>query len=365
MVVIKQEKFGKYFDPLSRKKVMVKKFTMTNHKNISVSVITLGAIIQSVKIPDTCGNIENVCLGFDNLDGYKEHQAKYFGATVGRVANRIASGRFKIAAEDYQVTKNYKGQYHLHGGLIGFDRVVWDILSVNEDGVTLQHISPAGHEGYPGELTTRVDFSLAENGSFRIYVEARCDKTTIVNVSNHAYFNLAGHGAGKDALYAHFVMIKADKLVDTDIQQIPTGTLMPVKNTPYDLQQMSNLGQRIKKMRDCPITGFDNCYCVDPPKGRTTLVAKVVHACSGRWLEIHSNQPGLVFYTANNLPDVDNGDPPLVGREEAHYVKHGSFCVETGKYPNAPNHANFKNMVLNPDEKYCHECVYRFGYCGR
>ncbi|EDW72677.1 uncharacterized protein Dwil_GK17052 [Drosophila willistoni] len=365
MVRVIEDMFGIAVNPMTQKTDRVRRFTMTTERGLSVSVLTLGATIQSIKVPDSNGKIEDICMGYDDVAGYYCNQSLYIGATIGRVANRVSSGRFKLCGKDVSVSRNYKDRYHLNGGYIGFDSCIWDVVGIHKDGVTIQHISPDGHEGYPGELTTNINFSLNETGCFGMRIEARTKATTCVNITNHSYFNLAGHGAGKDALYQHMLMIKASQLVDTNLDQLPTGKLMRIRNTPYDFGSLSSLGKRLNQVTECPLSGFDNSYCVDVPPNRVQLVARAVHPCSGRFMEVHTNQPGLQFSTANLLADEDKGDVPNIGKGGAHYCRQGAFSLGTQKYPDAMNNESFPAIVLNPGQLYDHQVVYRFGACPK
>lgn len=365
MVRVTEDVFGIAVNPISQTSEHIRRFTLTSEKGMSVSILTLGAIVQSIKVPDHSGKLEDICLGYDDVAGYYRNQKCYFGAMVGRVANRVAQGQFNLCGKDVHLSRNYKDRYHLNGGYVGFDSVIWDVVGIHRDGVTMQHVSPDGHEGYPGEVTVNINFSLNEASCFGMRIEARAKATTCINIANHAYFNLAGHGSGKDTLFQHMVMIKASKIVDTDQAQIPTGKLMPVRNTPYDFSTLTNLGKRINQIYRCPICGFDNNYCTDVDPNQVKLVARAVHPCSGRFMEVHTNQPGLQFYTANNLPDEEQGDVPNVGKDGCHYVKHGSFCMQTQKYPDAMNNPEFPTIMLNPGQLYDHQVVYRFGACPK
>lgn len=365
MVRVIEDMFGIAVNPMMQKTDRIRRFTLTTERGMSVSIITLGATIQSIKVPDFNGKLEDVVLGYDDVAGYYRNAGGYFGATIGRVANKVACGRFKLCGKDINVSRNVKDRYHQHGGFVGFDAVIWDVVGVHKDGITLQHISPDGHEGYPGELTTNINFSLNETGCFGMRIEARTKATTAVNLTNHTYFNLAGHGAGKETLYQHMLMIKAQKIVDVDHDLLPTGKLMRVRSTPYDFSSLVNLGKRLNLVATCPLSGFNNNFCVDCSPNRVQLVARVVHPCSGRYMEVHTNQPGLQFMTANDLPDEGCGGVPNVGKGGATYVRHGAFSLQTQKYPDAVNHCDFPTMVLNPGQLYDHQVVYRFGACPK
>uniref|UniRef100_A0A1B0G2S3 Aldose 1-epimerase n=1 Tax=Glossina morsitans morsitans TaxID=37546 RepID=A0A1B0G2S3_GLOMM len=363
MVCVVEDEFGTVQDPLTGKALKVRRFTMTNCHQLSVSVITRGATVTSIKFPDKRGQIDDVCLGFDDVQGYVSNRKSYMGAILGRVANRISNGKFEMACSEVCVSKNLSNKHQLHGGFVGLDSVVWEVCKVRSNGLDLTHCNPSGHEGYPGELTVIVSFTLDDCNSFRICIEAESTDCTPVNISNNIHFNLAGHAAGKESLYEHSVLIKADKVVDTDNDQIPTGMLMPVKNTPYDVRKFTNLGKTIKKFRNCPITGFDKSFCVDVRPGNPETIAKIVHPYSGRWLEVITNQPTVVFYTANNLPNMDATEYPVIGKDGAIYEKHGAFSFQTQQYPDAMNHKTFPDVILKPCDKYYHEVIFKFGAC--
>lgn len=362
-ITLVEEIFGLAVNPYTNAPEMVRRLTLSNSNQMSVSIIQLGAIIQSVRMPDAFQNVVDVCQGFDDIASYAATRSAYFGGTLGRVANRVANGEFLLNDTKIEVTKNFKDAYQLHGGFIGFDSVIWEIVRKSEDGITLRHISPHGTEGYPGNLTVLIHYWLDNQNRFGIRFEAVTDKTTAVNISNHAYFNLAGHASGPAGLGEHTVEICADRIVETDDDQIPTGKLIPVDDTVFDLRLPVLLADRLMQFDKHLIKGYDNCFVVNRDLEtvvNVNLVAKIVHRPSGRTLEVWTNQPGLQFYTANNLPDEANGDTPIIGKECKHYVKHSSFCVETEKFPDAMNHEEFPSVILQPGEKYSHEVIYRF-----
>ncbi|XP_030570458.1 aldose 1-epimerase [Drosophila novamexicana] len=362
-VKIEEEIFGLAKNPFTKIPEMVRRFTMTNTNQMSVSVIQLGAIIQSVRMPDAYQKIEDVCLGFDDIASYVNTKAAYIGGTLGRVANRVANGEYTVGETKYELTKNFKNTYQLHGGFVGFDSVIWEVVRKSDLGITFRHVSPDGHEGYPGNLTTTITYWLDNQNRLGVRYEAFTDKMTPVNLSNHAYFNLAGHATGAKGLAEHTVEIASTRIIDTDDDQIPTGKFLDVDDTVFDMRLPVLLGDRLKQFDNRLIKGYDNCFVVN--EGNDTginLVGKLVHPPSGRAMEIYSNQPGLQFYTANNLPDEENGDAPMIGKECTHYRKHGSFCVETEKFPDALNqhHPEFSSIFLQPGEKYLHEVIYKF-----
>ncbi|XP_058978095.1 galactose mutarotase [Musca domestica] len=365
MVRVIEDTFGTAINPLTKQMEEIKRFTITNGMQMKVQVITLGATIASIEVPDANGHVEDVVLGYDDVAGYQTSTNPYFGATIGRVCNRVGHGRFPLNGQEIQVSRNMNNKHQLHGGFIGFDKVHWQVVAQHQDGVTLQHCSPDGHEGYPGEVTATVKISLTEDNCLHLLMRAKTTKTTAVNMTNHCYFNLAGHAAGKQAIYGHEVMINADKITETDGDSIPTGNFTPVEGTVYDLRKMKNMGEGIKSLLPSPISGYDDNYCADGnyDGNRINVIAKALYPPNGRWLEIASNQPGVQFYTSNGMPDTEKGETPIYGKNGAQYTKHAAFCLETQKYPDAVNHPNFPSIILNPDEEYNHEVIYKFGIC--
>ncbi|EDV96625.1 galactose mutarotase [Drosophila grimshawi] len=360
-IKIEEEIFGLAKNPFTNVPEMVRRFTMINKNQMSVSVIQLGAIIQSICMPDAYQKIEDVCLGFEDIASYVNTKAAYIGGTLGRVANRVANGEYVVGETKYALTKNFQNAYQLHGGFVGFDSVIWEVVRTSDLGITFKHVSPDGHEGYPGQLTATITYWLDNSNRFGVRFEATTTKTTPVNLSNHAYFNLAGHASGPKGLAEHRVEIMSSKVVDTDNHQIPTGNFLDVNDTVYDMRIPVLLGDRLKQFDNRLIKGYDNCFVVNENKDTgINLVAKLLHPPSGRSMEIYSNQPGLQFYTANNLPDEEKGDTPMIGKDCTHYHKHGSFCVETEKFPDSMNHPDFPSIFLNPGEKYLHEVIYKF-----
>ncbi|KAL4713389.1 hypothetical protein ACJJTC_010374 [Scirpophaga incertulas] len=347
MVTLNEDDFGTFNDEA------VKKFTWRNSNGFSMSVITYGAIIQSLKAPDRNGVVDDVVLGFEDLYSYVQRNSPYLGATIGRCANRIMGGLFEIDGIKFQLAKNI-GDNHLHGGVVGFDKVIW---KYNVEGlkVTLSHLSKDGEEGYPGDLITNVTFEVLEDNTVHIAFQSSTTKKTVVNLTNHAYFNLAGHHTGAAEIYNHIITINANKITETDSESIPTGAFLDVGGTPFDLRISRRLGELIKNS-----DMFDNNFCVTTHDSqKINFVSRVVHAPSGRCLEIFSDQPGVQLYTANFLPSSDQS--PIIGKGSATYRRHGAFCLETQKFPDAVHHTNFPSAMLKPGDLYVHNVLYRFG----
>ncbi|XP_070157639.1 galactose mutarotase isoform X1 [Polyergus mexicanus] len=335
----------------------IEKYTLTNSNNQEVDVVTYGATITAIRTPDKGGNIADVVLGFDNVEEYQSSSNPYFGATIGRVANRIGKAMFVVDGQRYQVSRNI-GENSLHGGTHGWSSKVWN-ASIDHDRVIMTLISPNEDEGYPGRVTACVTFRMTEDGELHIDMTAESpEKATPINLTNHSYFNLAGHITNAEELYKHIFTLNADHWTVTDSESIPTGEIRPVENSVMDLRNATVLGDVIDKV---PGGGYDCNFCLSEPHDykKRDLVAKVLHPASGRSLEVYSNQPGVQFYTSNFLPDRNNMG--ILGKDGARYFKHAAFCLETQNYPDAVNHENFPNSILRPGVKYNHIVIYKFG----
>ncbi len=326
----------------------VTRFTLTNSHGNSVSVMTWGATLLDVNVPDRDGNRENVNLAFDELDPYLEGHP-YFGSTVGRFCNRIAEGKFTIDGRDYQVTTN-AGKHHIHGGKTNFTYQNWSGESFQENeavGVRFQLSSPDGQEGYPGTVQATVEYSWNDNNELRIAFSATTDAPTHVNLTNHSYWNLGGAGSG--SAMDHVATIEADQYLDVDDDLIPTGTLNSVEDTVLDFRAGVPLGDRVNQL--AATKGYDHCYVVRGAAGELRKAARVVDPKSGRVLEIETTQPGMQLYTANHLP----------GNERSNgYGGHDAFCLETQHYPNAPNVETFPTTLLSPGDRLHEITVHRF-----
>lgn len=328
----------------------VDQYTLTNANGMKVKVITYGAIITSIEVPDRDGKLANVILFRDSLDDYLAGHP-YFGCVVGRYANRIAKGKFTLDGQEYTLATN-DGDNHLHGGEKGFDKYVWKAQPIKAEGVvgvTLMHVSPDGDEGYPGELTATVAYTLTDENELQMAYTATTTKPTIVNLTNHAYWNLAGAGSG--TILEHLMMINADRYLPVDEGLIPTGEIKPVEDTPMDFRQPKPIGRDIEKVEG----GYDHCYVLNrQPDEEMSLAARVAEPESGRVMEIYTTQPGIQFYTGNFL------DGKVSGGGVA-YQKHAGFCLETQHFPDSPNQPDFPSTVLKPGETYEQVTIYRFG----
>ncbi|XP_076618948.1 galactose mutarotase [Colletes latitarsis] len=333
----------------------IEKYTLKNNANQAVDIITYGATITSIRTPDKQGSIADVVLGFDKVEDYLSSTNPYFGATVGRVANRIGKAEFILNGEKYRVSKNV-GNNSLHGGFKGWSSKIWN-AAIQNDLLVMTLLSEDGDEGFPGAAIASISFALTIDGELRIDMKVFATKATPINLTNHSYFNLAGHGGNATELYKHRITLNADRWTVTDSESIPTGEIRSVENTIMNLKNLTMLGDVIDKV---PGGGYDYNFCLPiSTVNETQFVAKAIHPSSGRYLEVYSNQPGVQFYTANFLPK--QGDTGIQGKNGTKYFKHGGFCLETQNFPDAVNHENFPNSILEPGELYHHIVIYKFG----
>lgn len=324
-------------------------FQLTNDSGNVVELIDYGAIVVSIQVPDKNGKKTNVTAGFNSIDGYLQRHP-YFGATVGRFCNRIAKGKFTLEGKTYSLATN-NGPNHLHGGEIGFDKRVWQVAEVKSDssvGLKFTYVSPDGEEGYPGTLTTVAEYRWDNNNCLTLDLSATTDKSTVLNLTNHAYFNLGGAGSG--TIHNHELVLSCDQYLPVDENMIPTGTTAEVKGTALDFTTPRKIGERIGQLTST--NGYDHCFVVRGAAGQMRAAAKVVDPASGRTMEIKTTQPGVQLYTGNFL---DGG----VGN--AGYKTHEAFCLETQHYPDAPNQPSFPTTVLKPTEKFHQVTTFTFG----
>jgi aldose 1-epimerase len=312
-----------------------------------------GATLIGVETPDRAGKNANITLGFPTLTGYLQRHP-YFGSTVGRYANRIAGGKFTLDGTSYTLATN-NGPNHLHGGRKGFDALRWTAEPVTGPelvGVKFSLTSPDGDEGYPGTLRASVTYTLSNGNELRIEYEARTDKLTVVNLTNHAYWNLAGAGSGD--ILKHELRIAADRYLPIDDTSIPTGELAAVKGTPLDFTEPHAIGERIAELKQEPhkTKGYDHCYVLRGQDGKLALAAHVKEPTSGRVMEVYTTEPGVQLYCGNFL----DGSPSAGG-----YQQHEGFCLETQHYPDSPNKPRFPSTVLRPGQTYRSVTMHRFG----
>ena len=324
-------------------------YTLTNKNGMLVRITNYGGIIVSIVVPDKNGNFENVVLGFDSLAPYVAENP-YFGSIVGRYGNRIAKGKFSLNGEQYSLAVN-NGINHLHGGLKGFNKRVWDVdneFSNNDSvGLTLSYLSRDLEEGYPGNLKIKVNYVLTNNNEIVIRYEAETDKATVLNPTNHSYFNLS---ACKKTILDHELTIVADSITPTDSTLIPTGEVIAVAGTGFDFSKAHTIGERIDKIEG----GYDINYKLRKQNNELSMAAEVYEPTSGRLLQVFTAEPGIQFYSGNFL------DGSNVGSGGVKYEKYFGFCLETQHFPDSPNQTNFPNVVLNPGEKYAHLAIYKF-----
>ncbi|KOC68795.1 Aldose 1-epimerase, partial [Habropoda laboriosa] len=334
----------------------VEKYTLKNKAGQEVDIITYGATITSFRTPDKLGNIADVVLGFDNIEGYLSWDKLYFGSTIGRVANRIRNAEFTLNGEKYHLAKNV-GEFILHGGCKGWSMKIWN-ATVESNRLVLSLLSEDGDQGFPGAANASVIFQLTTDGELCMEIKVSVTKATPINLTNHAYFNLAGHNGNATELYKHRFMLNADRWTITDTDNIPTGEIRSVVDTVMDLRNSTTLGDVIDKV---PAGGYDSNFCVtaSDTANEKNLVARVLHPPSGRYLEVFSNQPGVQFYTSNCLPERNKVG--IQGKNGSTYFKHAAFCLETQNYPDAVNHENFPNSILEPGQIYHHIVIYKFG----
>ena len=332
----------------------VRIYTLKNSHGMEARIINYGGIVVSLKTRDRSGQLGDVVLGFDSLEGYlKVHP--YFGAIVGRYGNRIANAKFSLNGKEYQLAAN-DGKNSLHGGLKGFDKQVWKVEEEPREGsqkLVMSYLSRDGEEGYPGNLTTRVTYTLTEQNELRIDYSLSTDKDTVANVTNHSYFNLSGGGD----ILGHEIEIRASKFTPVDAGLIPVGELRSVENTPLDFRQLKRIGERINSKSEQMRLGggYDHNYVLD--KGQTAtpeLAARVYDRKSGRVMEVLTTEPGVQFYTGNFL------DGSIKGKGGKTYKKRSAFCLETQHFPDSPNQPDFPSSVLKAGSTYKSATVFRF-----
>lgn len=329
-------------------------YTLENSNGMKVSITNYGGTITSCVVPDKDNNLVDVVLGYDSLDNYINGD-KFFGALIGRFGNRIKNGKFTLNGKEYSLLTN-DGPNHLHGGKIGFHRVIWDasIDEEKENTLHLSYLSKDGEEGYPGNLKVTVTYVLTNDNSIEINYSAVCDADTIVNLTNHSYFNLAGHASGN--VLDQELMINADNFTVTDKFSIPTGEIRPVKGTPMDFTSGKKIGQDINADYEQLSFGhgFDHNWVLNSNGDINVKSAHAVCHSTGITLDMYTNQPGVQFYSANFLDGSD------IGKENATYGFRNAFCLETQHFPDCINHKDFASPILKAGETYNHKTIYKF-----
>jgi aldose 1-epimerase len=332
-------------------------YTLNNTAGMEVKITNYGGTIQSIRVPDRDKNFADVVLGFDSVAGYQQPKnTSYFGALIGRYANRLANGQFQLHGKQYHIPTN-DGPNTLHGGLKGFDKRVWDATPMETaDGPALQlrYLSKDGEEGFPGNLNVTVTYTLDKKNGLHIDYQATTDQETVLNITNHSYFNLSG--AGNPSILKDRLTIDADNYTPVDSTLIPTGKIEPVSGTPLDFRHGNVIGDRINKDDEQLKLGkgYDHNFVLNHPGDLKVVAAKVEDPASGRVLEVYTDQPGLQFYTGNFL------DGSVSGGIGGQYIYRSALCLETQHFPDTPNHANFPTAVLEPGQKFHQITIFRF-----
>jgi aldose 1-epimerase len=333
----------------------IKKYTLINRNGISVEILNLGGIISSIRTPDKKGDFKDIVLGFDNTELYLNDHP-YFGSIIGRYANRIANGAFIIDGVKYSLATNNKLN-HLHGGLIGFDKVFWDtqkFSSKDGEGIILNYFSKHLDQGYPGNLCVKVTYLLNNDNFLKVAYEATTDQKTIINLTQHSYFNLSGDFS--QSILDHELMLDSDTFLSIDKNQIPTGYFNPVKNTPFDFKNSKKIGKDFDNDDNLQLkigNGYDHCWILENKNG-IEKVAQVYHSTSGRQINVYTDQPGIQLYTGNFL------DNTLPSKSGGTYGPNSGFCLETQHYPDSPNQSKFPSTLLLPEQVFKTETWFEF-----
>jgi aldose 1-epimerase len=331
----------------------VEQFTLTNANGIELKAIGYGGIITSLRVPDRAGKLDDVVLGFDRLENYLQDHP-FFGAIIGRYGNRIAKAQFTLGGQTYKLAAN-NGPNHLHGGVKGFDKVLWDVAPAGGNALAFTRTSADGEEGYPGNLRVRVTYTLTDKNELVVEYTATTDKPTPVNLTQHSYFNLAGQASGD--ILGHQLMLNADRYTPVDDTLIPTGELAPVADTPFDFRKPTAIGARINGSHPQLKAGggYDHNWVLNRQGSGLQLAARVVEPKTGRTLDIATTEPGIQFYSGNFL------DGKLTGKAGAVYRHRTGFCLETQHFPDSPNQPAFPSTILKPGEEYRTRTVFTFG----
>jgi aldose 1-epimerase len=338
------QKFGKTPDGTP-----VELCTLTNSRGVETAIATYGGTVVTLKTPDRAGRLGDIVLGFDTLDGYLGSHP-FFGALIGRYGNRIAKGRFSLNGVEYKLAVN-NGENHLHGGLRGFDKVVWKVKNAGPQFLELGYLSKDGEEGYPGNLDVTVRYTLTDDNELGIDYSATTDKDTVVNLTNHSYFNFAGQG---DVL-GYLITLNADRFTPTDSGSIPTGELRSVAGTPFDFRQPVTIGSRIEQDDEQLRfgAGYDHNYVLNRTGDGLSLAARATDPVTGRVLEVFTMEPGVQFYCGSHMT-------PITGKGGTVYQRRWGFCLETQRYPDSPNKPAFPTTVLKPGQRYHTATVHKF-----
>jgi len=345
---IQKNSFGK-----TREGVAVSLYTLTNRNGVEARITNYGGILVSLKTPDRHGTLVDIVLGFDSVEGYQANPSPFFGALIGRYANRIGHARFTLGGVEYKLDKN-DGDNTLHGGSRGFDKRLWSARELPDGGLELTYLSKDGEEGFPGNLTATVTYHLTDANELRIDYAATTDKLTVVNLTNHSYFNLKG--AGSTDILGHRLMLNADRFTPVDAGLIPTGELRPVAGTPFDFRKPTAIGAHIEEADEQLKLGhgYDHNWVIHRTGDGLTPAARVDEPTTGRVLEVLTTQPGVQFYTSNFLDGTIHGKGGMV------YARRSALCLETQHFPDSPNKPAFPSTELKPGERYRSTTVFRF-----
>jgi aldose 1-epimerase len=342
---IEKTLFGKLSDGIE-----IDLYTLTNDHGLKAGIITYGGIVVFLEVPDRSGKLADIALGPERLEEYAKDTTPFFGAIIGRYTNRIGGGRFSLNGKEYHLTIN-EPPNHLHGGYKGFNRVVWKGESFKADigaGLQLHYLSRDGEEGYPGNLSCTVSYILTNDNALQIIYKAETDQPTPVNLTNHTYFNLAGHDAG--SIFNHELNLMANAYTPFDQTGIPTGEIVSVTNTPFDFTKPRRIGEGISALG----RGYDHNLVFARGGDSLSMVARVVEPVSGRVMELETTEPGVQFYTGNHL------DGKITGKNGIRYRQHDGFCLEMQHFPDSPNKPHFPSTILNPGKRYRQLTVHRF-----
>lgn len=332
----------------------VETYEINNANGMKMKVTNFGARVTNLWIPDKDGNLVDVVLGFETLDGYLESSEKYFGAAIGRYGNRIANGKFTLDGQEYTLPTNNNGQT-LHGGPGGLDYVIWNVEKSGENGLIFTYTSPDGEEGFPGELRVKMVYTLTDDNEFKVTYEAETDKATPVNLTHHSFFNL--NGAGNGTVLDHTLQLNASEYTPVNDVLIPTGEIVSVKETPFDFTEPTTIGARIDEENEQLKFGggYDHNWVLDKTGANLTQAAVISSPQTGIEMEVWTTEPAIQFYSGNFL------DGTITGKGDKVYELRSAFCLETQHYPDSPNQPNFPSTILKPGEKYEQTCIYKFG----
>ena len=348
-LTIKPETFHQLVDGMQ-----VDLFILKNKNGLEMAVTNYGGRVVSLLVPDKNGKMEDVVLGYDILDGYLKADEEFFGASIGRYGNRIAKGIFKLDSVEYKLAIN-NAPNSLHGGVKGFSKKVWGVTQKGENELELVLVSLDLDEGYPGELKVIMNYKLTDNNEFVIEYCAKTSRPTVLNLTNHSYFNL--HGAGNGDVMDHLLQLNADKYTPVDEKLIPTGNIDPVAGTPFDFTKPAAIGARIKDQNEQLRfgLGYDHNFVINKTDEKAiTLAASVYEPQSGRYMEVFTNEPGVQFYCGNFLKGIN------LGKQGKPYKYRTAFCLETQHFPDSPNHPEFPSVVLRPGQIYSSVSIYKF-----